>query len=153
VLLSPSWRKVILHRDPVQTYTAMLRAQQASVSTPPAGGEPAADAPQAPVRFEQAGFERHLDDRARFMRQVEVIEAVVGNPVLRVDYDTLLRGDDLAATLSFLGSAAAAETVRAALPRRPVPDPRPGFSNWPEFEAYLGGHGLAVSAAGKTHDS
>ena len=160
VLHAPAWRKLVLQRDPVRTYASRLRAEQTGVWTLPVGRSHASELLHAPVRFEAAAFEKHLQEHEKFRRLVDEAAAVPGNPVLRLDYDDLLQdapGEEgaggLAAALRFVGSAAAPGALRSTLQRQYTADFRAGFANWPEFEAHLLARGLAVPAGDKTHDS
>jgi hypothetical protein len=144
VLQAPAWRKLVLRRDPVRTYASRLRAEQTGVWTLPVGRSKPGELLHAPVRFEAAGFERHLREHERFVRMVDEAVAVPGNPVHCLDYDDLVEGDALAAALRFIGSKAAPHTLRSTMQRQYTGDVRAGFTNWPELEAHLAARGLSL---------
>src|SRR5262249_9596980 len=143
LLWSPAWRKIVLDRHPVETYASLLRAQRTGVWTLPQGREVAADVLRQPVRFEAASFERHLRQHQKFRCQVDKMRAQAGTPVLELDYARLVHGDGLAAALRFLGSQAEPAALATSMQRQFDGDPRAGFENWPEFEAWLRANGTA----------
>ena len=144
ILGAPAWRKIVLDRDPLATYASLLRAERTGVWTLQAGRavDPALLA--APVRFDAAGFEKHLRQHAKFRRQVEAAAAVPGNPLLELGYERLVQGDGLAAALRFVGSTADAAALTSTMRRQFDADLRSGFENWPEVEDFLRANGMQV---------
>lgn len=153
LLWAPAWRKIVLDRDPLATYASLLRAERTGVWTLQAGRSVDAALLNAPVRFEAEGFAKHLQQHAKFRRQVEAAAAVPGNPLLELDYDRLVHGDGLAAALRFIGSSAEAASLTSSLRRQFDADLRAGFANWPEVEAYLRAKGMRVPPERNTTDS
>ena len=144
VLWSPAWRKIVLDRDPLATYASLLRAERTGVWTLQEGRSVDPALLNAPVRFEAAGFEKHLRQHAKFRRQVEAAAAVAGNPLLELDYDDLVHGDGLARALRFVGSTADAASLASTMRRQFEADIRTGFENWPEVESFLVANGIPV---------
>jgi hypothetical protein len=151
VLRDPEWRKVVLRRNPVESYASLLRAQRTGIWM--LKREAADAAPRehldAPVTFDARSYAEHMRMCEWFDRQVDDATGGPGNAALALDYREVVDRSALARVLSFVGSSAPAASLTSDREKqfsRPFAE---GFTNWGELAAHARaqGHGAFLDAA------
>lgn len=134
-------RRVILRRDPVETFLSLLRARAHGRWTRMTGEAPP---PPATLRWRRAAFEAHLRLHRAFDDLAARMERERPHLCHAVDYAALDDPQTRARLLRFLGSAAAPETLRSDRRRQHEGPPLAGVENAREMRADLAALGLAV---------
>jgi len=152
VLADPTCAKIILGRNPVESYVSLSIARQ----TDQWKLGDARNRRTARIRFDEAAFMQHLDGLVAFRRLARDALQASGQAAFHLDYADLRRPEVIAGLVHFLGVAeAAVPTARRLVPQNPEPladkvtNPRAmaaalartdpfGMSHLPDFEPRRG---------------
>lgn len=117
VLADPRCAKIMLSRNPVESYVSLLIARQTGEWRRRAG--PAGEAPRP--RFDRAEFAAILAGRGAFRREVNRALQTFGQTAFHVDYDDLQSVEVINGLLAFLGAEARAARISQRLvPQNPA---------------------------------
>jgi hypothetical protein len=151
VLREAEWRKVVLRRNPIESYASLLRAQRTGIWMLRA--DKAAGAPRerldAPVTFDEASYAEHMRMCTWFDRQVEQATDAAGNLSTSVDYREIVDRSALPRLLSFIGSSADAASLTSDREKQFSREFSEGFTNWEALARHARGqgHGELLEAA------
>ncbi|HEX4511300.1 MAG TPA: hypothetical protein VH328_14515, partial [Burkholderiaceae bacterium] len=148
VLRNPKWLKVFLRRNPVASYASLLRAHQTGVwtlrTTAPASRRNGLD---ARVTFTAESFDKHMQVATWFDTLCADLAGIADNRCLPLAYDAVADRSALPGLLSFIGSAAPAETLTSEYERQFEGTLAEGFANWDALVAHAQAHGHGAALA------
>jgi LPS sulfotransferase NodH len=143
VLFSPNWRKIFLMRNPLESYGSLLRAKATQVwALHSDGGLVDQTKLTAPVTFEKQSFEKHFETYIWYHWLKNEVTSPNPDASFDIWYNDLGNMRQISELLSFIGSNAAADSLKSQRIKqfdRPLDQ---GFANWGEFETYLRDAGL-----------
>ena len=139
---SPAWKKIFLFRNPLYSYASLMRAKQTGVWVLTEGSQHPEDKLNAKIEFSKEEFEQHLSTCKWFESICARTEKVPGNQVFLAHYNKLGDTEHLRDMLQFIGSKSKADTLKSDKQRQFSARFEDGFTNWPQFEAYLREHKL-----------
>ncbi|WP_128254988.1 nodulation protein NodH [Falsirhodobacter deserti] len=118
VLADPSCAKIILTRNPLESYVSLLIARETGQWKLTHAGK----ARSARVRFNPEEFERHVDDLGLFYQHVLHRLQVSGQTAFHIDYEDVQDIDVLNGLASFLGVEGRLEALDGKL-KKQNPEP------------------------------
>lgn len=152
VLADPDCAKIILSRNPVESFVSLAIARQ----TDQWQLGDVRNRRTARIRFDEAGFGQHLDRLTAFRQEVREVLQITGQTAFHLDYADLRKPAVIAGLVRFLGVAGVASPPdRRLVPQNPEPltdkvnNPREmaaalartdpfGLSHLPDFEPRRG---------------
>lgn len=133
VLADTSCAKIILTRNPLESYVSLRIARETGQWKLGDGKA----LKTAKVRFEERGFEAHLDQTSDFLGAISTALQLSGQAAFSVDYDDLQDVGVLNGLARYLGVAAELTAPDAALKKQNAGALRDKVSNPVEMEAAL----------------
>jgi hypothetical protein len=143
LLYSPKWRKIFLMRNPLESYGSFLRTMATNVWALQTDGSPVDQAALvAPVTFDRQSFEAHLGSHNWFHGLKDGVTESNPDAAFDIWHQDLDDNEKISELLSFIGSTAAADSLTSNRIKQFKSPLDQGFTNWAEFESYLGNAGL-----------
>lgn len=139
---SPAWKKIFLFRNPLYSYASLMRAKQTGVWVLTEGTKHSEDKLNAKIEFSKDEFEQHLSTCKWFENICSRTEKVPANRVFHAHYNKLGEKSHMQEMLKFIGSKSDASLLKSDKQRQFSAKFEDGFTNWPEFEAYLRQHDM-----------
>lgn len=130
-----SWKKVILYREPVETYASVLRAQATNIWTLKEDASVDPEKLNVKVTFTPESWKRFRSSYSTFLRNCARIAERPGTFVIR--YDQLNDPGCLAELLRFLGSEESVASLTSRFKKQYSGTVADSFLNWSELQGAL----------------
>lgn len=135
LLGDPSWKKLILVRDPIEVHASLLRANRTKVWTVRAGRQVDEDTLHAQVTFQPEQLRRFLKSYSQFLK-------MAGNVASRqksfvITYDELNNPAVRRAMLRYIGSAYPPDALKSDYKKQFEKPSLEAYTNWAELQSFL----------------
>jgi hypothetical protein len=132
LLNDKSWLKIVLTRDPIETYGSYLRAYQSKVWYVRDDMKVDPELLKQKATFTPETWRNHVANIEAWMKACAKL-----NSAFFISYDAYQKPQELAKLLRYLGSSADADELTSAFKRQFSGSVENGFTNWAEFAEYM----------------